>query len=141
MGAEAYFELVKQDEDDARRESADKQARAEQRLHETLGSRCGSLLDALEANNNEIEKVRAGVMEEIRRLESRPDMPQTPPARTGLPGGATAATFGLDGVPGLDFDKLLAEIDAVQAETHRWMQMTPKAPRRMEKFEQDIAGN
>mmetsp|Transcript_59625 Transcript_59625/g.105730 ORF Transcript_59625/g.105730 Transcript_59625/m.105730 type:complete len:334 (-) Transcript_59625:92-1093(-) len=66
---------------------------------------------------------------------------QAKSSKAPLPRGATAETFGLDGIPGLDFDKLLADIDAAQAETGRWLKKAPKAPRAIENFAQEIGAN
>merc|ERR1712031_51541 len=105
----------------------------ERRLQETFyttGS--SSLFDALEANQAQIEKVRGSIMNELRRRD-RPDSPEWVPSQPALPRGATAATFGLDNIPGLDFEKLLAECDAMQAETSQWLNHgSPKAPGRLE---------
>merc|ERR1712048_285234 len=116
--------------------------KAECRMGETFGATGSSLFDALEANNAQLDKVRGGIMDELRRLEAQSDSPKSIPVRSALPRGVTAATFGLDDVPGLDFEKLLAECDAMQAETNRWLHHgSPKAPRRLEKFEQQILPN
>mmetsp|Transcript_87543 Transcript_87543/g.151080 ORF Transcript_87543/g.151080 Transcript_87543/m.151080 type:complete len:204 (-) Transcript_87543:86-697(-) len=147
--AEAYFALLAQEEEDIKRESAEKRKHAENRLQETLGATGAgfgasgpgffesgaSLFDALEANNNRFNAVRNGIMEELGRRERMDDSPAP------LPRGATAETFGLDGIPGLDFDKLLADIDAAQAETGRWLKKAPKAPRAIENFAQEIGAN
>merc|ERR1712048_674493 len=131
-----FFELLRKDEENVRRDSADKLSRAERRMQETFGATGASLFDALEANQAQIEQVRGSILDELRRRE-RPHSPEWTPAR---PRGVTAETFGLDNIPGLDFEKILAECDAMEAETSRWLMTSPKAPRRLENFEQQISG-
>mmetsp|Transcript_99731 Transcript_99731/g.180000 ORF Transcript_99731/g.180000 Transcript_99731/m.180000 type:complete len:179 (-) Transcript_99731:374-910(-) len=118
---EEYFKLMARDEEDAKREAEEKQRRAAKRLD--LQDTCDfgrtgcSVYEALDANEAQLNQVRGDILQELRRREDR--------SSDSLAG--TAAD--------VDFAKLLAECDEVQAETSQWrggLQNTPQGWRRMD---------
>mmetsp|Transcript_78656 Transcript_78656/g.138721 ORF Transcript_78656/g.138721 Transcript_78656/m.138721 type:complete len:197 (-) Transcript_78656:109-699(-) len=141
--AETYFKLLSQEEDEAKREADEKLRKAEKRLglNDTLDSVTmnmaatgDSLYEALEANEAQLARVRQDIVDVMHKRGGQVPVADTPFART-VENPSLGAT--MDGMPPLlDFEKLLAECDAMQAELEQWeglgLQKTPQGWRRLD---------
>eukprot|EP00930_Biecheleria_cincta_P019302 TRINITY_DN14767_c0_g3_i1.p1 TRINITY_DN14767_c0_g3~~TRINITY_DN14767_c0_g3_i1.p1 ORF type:complete len:199 (+),score=44.42 TRINITY_DN14767_c0_g3_i1:76-672(+) len=141
--AEHFFALVAQEEGDAKREAAEKMSKAERRLglNDTLDSMNlnatgDSLYEVLEANEAKLARVRQDIVDIMHKKGPKiPAGAETPFARTvDMHFGDTMADTREMPSGVLDFEKLLADCDAMQAELCRWggLRNTPQGWRRLD---------
>lgn len=140
--AQKYMDLVAQEEADARREADQKRKRAERRwgFAETADSNVfngssESFFDAIQENEKRLAEVHqdlVDIMETKGRQVPVKTSPASPMGQTIDFHGSLGCTFtedDEDASPILDFERLLAHCEKMQAELEQWGERTPRGPR------------